>query len=66
MSGQRFPSGYDMLRCRSGQLVLIDQYGERIHVRAASARAEPGRFDQRRSAPEEGVHHNDVAQMRSW
>ena len=46
--------------------MLINQHSERIHVRTVSARAKPSCLDQRRSAPQEGVHHDDVAQMRSW
>jgi len=44
--------------------MLINQHSERIHVRTVSARAKPSCLDHRRSAPQEGVHHDDVAQMR--
>ena len=66
MSSEHLPSGYDVLRRRRGQLMLIDQHGERIHVRTVDTRAKPGRLDQRRSAPQEGIHHNEVTQMLSW
>jgi hypothetical protein len=51
MSDEHLPSGYYIPRRWSGQLMLIDQHGERVYVRTVSARAQPGCLDERRSTP---------------